>query len=150
MKFTFMLADSAQAIGGKLFLMGGGWSVTGPQPTPSALAGIMQVAWDEANQNHTVAFELLNADGQPFMVPTPMGLQAFKVEMKFQVGRPAGVTPGIELNVPIAINLGPLPLEPDKRYEWRVAIDGQRVDDLRLAFSTRPAGGPGVLGAPPA
>jgi hypothetical protein len=28
MKFTFMLADSAQAIGGKLFLMGGGWSVS--------------------------------------------------------------------------------------------------------------------------
>ncbi len=141
-----MLADSAQAIGGKLFLMGGGWAVIGPQPSPSALAGIVQVAWDEANQNHTISFELFNADGKPFMVPTPMGLQAFKIEMQFQVGRPPGVAAGTEFNVPIAINLAPLPLEPGQRYEWRVAIDGQQFPELRLAFSTRIAG---AAGAPP-
>ena len=29
-KVTMMLADAAQAVEGKLYILGGGWSVTGP------------------------------------------------------------------------------------------------------------------------
>ena len=32
-----LLADAAQQLGGKLYILGGGWSVTGPQPAPSAI-----------------------------------------------------------------------------------------------------------------
>ena len=32
MKVTMLLADSAQAIEGKLYILGGGWSITGPDP----------------------------------------------------------------------------------------------------------------------
>jgi hypothetical protein len=32
-----MLADAAQVANGKLFILGGGWSVTGPEPSPSAI-----------------------------------------------------------------------------------------------------------------
>ena len=32
MKVTILLADAAQAVEGKLFVLGGGWSVTGPEP----------------------------------------------------------------------------------------------------------------------
>ena len=33
-----MLADAAQAVEGKLYILGGGWSVTGPEPSASAIA----------------------------------------------------------------------------------------------------------------
>ena len=33
-----ILADSAQVADGKLYILGGGWSITGPDPTPSAVA----------------------------------------------------------------------------------------------------------------
>jgi hypothetical protein len=36
----------------------------------------------------------------------------------------------------VAINSGPLPLEPG-RYEWRLTIDGEADDDWRLPFSVR-------------
>jgi hypothetical protein len=40
--------------------------------------------------------------------------------------------------VPLAINIGPLPLPPGGRYEWRLTIDGETSEDWRLPFSTRP------------
>lgn len=134
-----MLADSAQVQAGKLYILGGGWNVTGPQPVPSALAGLVRVEWSEANQDHTLRFELVSDDGRPFMAPTAAGLEPFHVEMKFQVGRPPGIAPGSELNVPFAINIGPLPLEPGRRYEWRPRIDGLDCAGDRLAFSMRQA-----------
>ena len=38
MKVTILLADAAQAAEGKLYVLGGGWSITGPDPSPMALA----------------------------------------------------------------------------------------------------------------
>ena len=43
-----MLADSAQAVAGKLYILGGGWSMTGPAATPSALAIKFEVPWEAA------------------------------------------------------------------------------------------------------
>ena len=33
-----LLCDAAQVSDGKLFILGGGWSMTGPDPVPSAVA----------------------------------------------------------------------------------------------------------------
>ena len=43
MKVTVMLADYAQGADGKLTIVGGGWSVTGPMPVPFAIAVLFQV-----------------------------------------------------------------------------------------------------------
>ena len=43
MKVTMLLADAAQAVNGKLYILGGGWSVAGPDPTPMAIALKMEV-----------------------------------------------------------------------------------------------------------
>ena len=37
----------------------------------------------------------------------------------------------------LAVNSGPLALEPGGRYEWRLTIDGEGDEDWRLAFSVR-------------
>ena len=40
MKVSLLLADSAQAVAGKLYLLGGGWTVTGPEPSPFAMNSV--------------------------------------------------------------------------------------------------------------
>lgn len=139
MRFWPLLADSAQAVGGKLYLLGGGWNVTGPGPTPMALAGVLELEWDEANRPRRCHIELLTEDGRPVTVPTPLGERPFELEVAVEVGRPAGTRAGTSFNLPIALNLGPVPLPPGGSYVWRFSIDGESRDEWRLPFTTRPA-----------
>ena len=150
-RVTMMLADSAQAVEGKLYILGGGWNITGPEPSPSALAIHVDVPWDLANVRHPWKLELVDSDGEPVMVSTPLGEQALVLQGEFEVGRPPGVTPGTGLGVPLAINLGPIPLPPGGRYEWRLSISDESDEDWRLPFSTRIAASPapGAAGVPP-
>jgi hypothetical protein len=143
MKVTMMLADAAQAVDGKLYILGGGWSLIGPDPTPMAIAIKIEVPWDEANRPHRLKLSLLDADGRPVPVPTPAGDRPLELDADFEVGRPPGLKPGTPLDIPLAMNLGPLPLRPGQIYVWRVSIDGSTQDDWQVSFSTRPAHGAG-------
>lgn len=134
-----MLADAAQSVAGKLYVLGGGWSITGPDPQPSAIALYIKVPWDLANTRHRLLLELLNIDGEPVLVETPMGEQALRVESDFEVGRPAGVKPGTPLDLAMALNFGPIPLPPGEGFVWRLSIDGQTDEDWALPFTTRAA-----------
>lgn len=136
---TVLLCDSAQAVEGKLYILGGGWNITGPQPTPSGIAIYVEVSWDLTNIQHPWRLELLDADDQPVMIPTPVGDQPLRFEGAFEVGRPPGITPGTGLGIPLAINLGPLPLTPGQRYVWRLSIRDETDDNWRLPFSVRPS-----------
>jgi len=135
-KVTLLLADSAQAVAGKLYILGGGWSVIGPDPSPMAIAVKVEVPWDQTNTKHMLRLELLDADGQP-VIP-PGAEEGLFVEGEFEVGRPPGLKQGTPIDMPFAVNLGPIPLEPDSRYSWLLSIDGKTENDWRLAFSTRP------------
>lgn len=139
MRVTLLLADAAQAVGGKLYILGGGWSVTGPDPTPSAIAVKIEVPWDETNRRHRLEFTLLDADGRPVVVPTAEGERRVEVGGDFEVGRPPGLRPGTPLDLVLAFNIGPLPLRPDGRYVWRCAIDGASEETWHVGFTTRPA-----------
>jgi hypothetical protein len=141
MKVTMLLADAAQVAGGKLQIIGGGWSVTGPQPVASALAVLIQVPWMEANTKHVWELTLYDGDGHPVAFPDPEGqAQEIRLASEFEVGRPPGVTPGTLLEAPFAVSLGPLPLAPGSRYVWRLTIDGRGDENWQVAFSTRPEG----------
>jgi hypothetical protein len=141
MKVTMLLADYVQVSDGKLTVVGGGWSLTGPEPTPFGIAILVHVPWDQANRRHTLRLELVDADGIPVTIPGDDGdgePVVFLNDVEFEVGRPAGIKPGTPLEVPLAVNSGPLPLEPGSRYEWRLSINGEGDEDWRLAFSVRP------------
>jgi hypothetical protein len=56
--------------------------------------------------------------------------------------------PGTPLAVPLAINIGPLPLKPDGLFVWQMAIDDHAPDDWCLAFITRPVSGTGPVQLP--
>lgn len=136
---TMMLADSAQALDNKLYILGGGWSVTGPEPSPSAIAVQIKVPWDQANEKHHMLLELLDLDGEPVLLDTLVGRQALRVENEFEVGRPPGLKPGTAIEVALALNFGPIPLAPDSGYVWRLSINGKTEEQWALPFRTRTA-----------
>jgi hypothetical protein len=140
LKVSMMLADHAQAVDGKLYISGGGWSITGPDPAPSAIAMDIKVPWDERDVEHNLRLDLVDTDGQPVLVPTLQGVQPLTVDAQLKLEGPFdGVKPGTPLDAPLALNLGPIPLAPGGRYEWRLTVNGEGHEDWRLAFSTRPA-----------
>jgi hypothetical protein len=139
MKVTLLLADAAEAVNGKLYILGGGWSVTGPDPAPMAIAIKIEVPWDQGNDVHKLRLWLVDADGQPVEADGPEGEVPIVLDADFETGRPAGVKPGTPLDLTMAVTLGPLELEPGSRFEWRLSIDGVEDDEWRVAFSTRPA-----------
>jgi hypothetical protein len=139
MKVTMLLADYANVSDGKLTVVGGGWSLIGPEPAPFGIAILVHVPWDQANQLHVLRLELLDADGEAVVIETDGGEEpvVFFDDVEFEVGRPAGLKPGTALEFPLAVNSGPLPLEPGRRYEWRLSLDGRTDDDWRLPFTVR-------------
>jgi hypothetical protein len=101
-----------------------------------AIAMKIDVPWDQTNQRHKLRLELVDSDGEPFVPP---GEEAgLFVEADFEVGRPPGLKAGTPIDLPFAVNIGPLPLDPDSRYVWRLSIDGHSEPEWELAFSTRP------------
>jgi len=141
MKVTLMLADSAQAVGGKLYILGGGWSRCAG-PIPFAIAAKIEVPWDEASRGHSWRLALLDMDGnQVEVAATPDERKPIVVEGTLSTGIPAGLRPGTPIDSVLAMNFTPVPLEPG-RYVWELSIDGRSDEDWRLAFEqTAPAGG---------
>ncbi len=140
MRVTMLLADAAQALGGKLYILGGGWTHMGPAPAPFAIAMKFEVPWDQANRRHPWTLRLLDEDGRPVCLPTRGGEEK-PVEMAgaFEVGRPPGSVPGSPLDFPLVIQFGPLPLPGGRRLEWVLEIDGRSEAHWRVAFGTAPA-----------
>ncbi len=134
-----LLADSAQVADGKLYILGGGWSVTGPDPTPSAVAMKVMVDSHEFNTIHHWELFLEDADGQPVRFDTPEGPQPIEVRNDFSVAAPDSVPVGTPVDVPIAVAFGPIPLAPGSRFTWRMLIDGESLPGATVSFTTRPA-----------
>lgn len=139
MKVTMLLSDFAQVVQGKLYVMGGGWSVTGPHPTLSAIALKIDVPWNQTNRRHEFKMELIDADGHPVLLPGPEGNAPAVLAGHFEVGRPAGLPVGTPLDVPLALTIPPMPLSAG-RYVWRLSLNDQTNPDWEAAFSVREQG----------
>lgn len=142
MRVTLLLADAAQAVAGKLYILGGGWSITDPVTSPFAIAIKIDVPWADTNRRHRLLLELIDEDGKPVIVPTPSGEEPLRFESEFEVGRPPGLKQGTSLDVPLALNFAPLPLKPNTTYVWKCTINGTSKEDWRLTFTTRAAEAP--------
>lgn len=139
MRALLLLADAAQAVEGKLYILGGGWSVTGPEPSPMAVAVKIEVPWDLANQVHDVELTLLDEDGQPAPEGAPL-----RIDGRVEVGRPPGLARGTALDVPLAVSVGPIAgLRPGGRYEWVLRINSETNDAWRAGFQVRSLPGAG-------
>lgn len=94
-----ILADRAEAVNGKLYMMGGGWDavgVPGPgQPTVFHAALAILVPWNATNVEHTCAIQVVDEDGSAL------------ISLSFTVvtGRPPGLPEGASQRVMVALPL---------------------------------------------
>lgn len=130
---TAMLCDHAQVADGKLFIAGGGWLFTGPGAFSHALAIKVAVPWAAANEQHTLSARLTDEDGRVVSLGEPPSEVGFGT--RFEVGRPAGIPAGSPLSMPIAINFGPMELDPGAGFSWVISIDDQVL--AQVPFRTR-------------
>lgn len=132
-----LLCDSAQAVDGKLYILGGGWSLTGPQPAPSAIAIKLLVDVPDGQVERHWELFLEDEDGQPVMIDTGQGLQAIEVRGEFTAQRPPELPPGTPVDINFAFNFPPFPLQPGRRFTWRLTVDGETPEGAVIAFNTR-------------
>ncbi len=95
-----ILADAAQVVGGKLYLLGGGWDVLTantalPLQQQCGIALGFGIPWTEANQRQRVELEIQHEDGQSLM----------RANLEIEVGRPSGLPPGSTQRAQSAVNL---------------------------------------------
>ena len=83
-----ILADAAEVVGGKLYLMGGGWDrlTVNSQPAKKnlAVALALRVPWHETNRQHAFRIDMTDEDGK----------QIVSINGATEVGRPAGIPAG--------------------------------------------------------
>ena len=139
MRAKIFLSDSAEVREGLLFTLGSGWNEVGPQPQPFAIAGLLEIDWEETNTRHAIEIVFEDEDGAPLQVPTPTGNEPLRVTADFEVGRPAGSVPGSTFNMPLAIPIMPVPWTPGRRYVVQIRLDGNQTDRLRFTVRPNPA-----------
>jgi len=132
MRATLLLCDHAVVAEGKLYISGAGWSVTGPDPAPSAIALKLDVPWDLTNQPIEIRLRLVTEDGAPVLQAGPAGPSPIEVVARLEVGRPVGVpagspisprcrsppeaaTPGCSRSTASTRRTGTSPSRPDRR-----------------------------------
>ncbi len=150
-KLTMLLCDHVAVAEGKLYINGGGWVETGPDPIPFGIAVLMEVPWNDTNRRIDFKLGLHHEDGHEVTQPGPVGVQRVEVGGEIEVGRPAGVPEGSAIPVPLAINLPPVLLEPGQGYYWEAVISDQTREEWRLSFRvrSRPASRTDPAGIPP-
>lgn len=138
---TILLADSAEAVNGKVYALGLGWSQTSAPTTPMAVVMLFKVPWTDAKRKIAVRVELLDADGHPVEFGEPDGLgrsQTLAFDAELEVPRPVGVPHGTPIDASSTAFIPPLPLQPGRAYEFRMTVDGQNREEWSAAFNTRP------------
>jgi hypothetical protein len=133
MDVTMLLCDFAEAVNGKLYIMGAGWEqVRANAPVPVAVALIVTVAWDQTNVQHELLMELTDEDGHRITLGEPP--QEVVQRVSFEVGRPPGAKPGTGQNAPLALRFNALPLPPGG-YSFIVRIDD--AEKARVSFEAK-------------
>ena len=117
-----LLCDAAVAEqGGKLHMLGVGWSITSTPTSPQAVAVLLKIPWDRANERLALMLRLVDDDGRPVAITTSDGTQELTMGGEIEAGRPPGVAPGTQLDAALTFNVPSLPLPPG-RYQWRLDV----------------------------
>jgi hypothetical protein len=114
-----IVADAAEVINNKLYLMGGGWDVlmlnrAFPTQQQVAVAVSVRVPWNETNQRRQIQIDFTDEDGRS------LG----KIDGQFEVGRPAGIPQGQPQRFQMAITV-PLGFEKPGGHAIVASIDGE-------------------------
>jgi hypothetical protein len=124
MEATMLLCDAAEQQGGKLYILGGGWSLLHAPDAPvnMALAVKLAVPWTQTNEPHSIRVALLTEDGDA----VDLGQGPVQVEAKLEVGRPAGLKPGTPIDAPFVVPFTGISLGVGG-YVWVLTVDGTEL-----------------------
>jgi hypothetical protein len=116
------VADHAEAINGKLYMHGGGWSdivrPVGPDSQPAivhfAIAASILVGWNETNRRFPLTITIVHEDGD----------ELAKIGAQVEAGRPPGITPGTDFRNFLAVQAN-IAFPKTGRYDVRAELDDQ-------------------------
>jgi hypothetical protein len=120
-----LVADRAEVVNGKLYLMGGSWDRIGPASFPHRMVlGIalgVRIPFAHTDDQHTVAIELQHE-----------GNRLVGFEARLTTGRPPGMA-GMDMLVPMAFNV-PLAIPAAGQMVLRASVDGRapRRHEIRV------------------
>jgi hypothetical protein len=123
-----MVADAAQVVDGKLYVLGGGWERLSVQQLPVTrtieIATRVVVAWTETNRKLTFQLQLVSEDGETLINPaaTPT----------VTVGRPAHLREGSDQAVPLVLKVSGVAIKDPGRYVFVLTYEGEEI--ARTAF----------------
>jgi len=113
---TMLLCDAAQSIGGKLYVLGGGWSLLRTAgPATMALAVKLSIPWSRSNESHQIEAVLVTAAGDDVQQEG----QPVRATGAIEVGRPPGLRQGTPLDAVFVLTFQNLSLEPGG-YVWEL------------------------------
>ena len=113
-----LVADRAEVVNGKLYLMGGAWDRISPPAFPHRMIlGIalgVRIPFAHTDDQHTVAVELMQDEQR---------LIGF--EAKLTTGRPPGMA-GMDMLVPMAFNI-PVAIPAEGQLVIQASLDGRGI-----------------------
>jgi hypothetical protein len=112
-----MFAEGAEAVNGKIYILGGGVDIHNGQSFPTALKvdialGIL-IGWAETNQQIDLQVRIVNEDE----------VESFTVGAQMTVGRPPQAMPGQDIRSLVAIR-GPFPMAQPGAYKATMFLNG--------------------------
>jgi hypothetical protein len=119
-----LLADSAEAVNGKIYIMGGGIDrhfVPAGAERPIQLradvaVGIL-VEWGETNNRYPMSVKVIDEDEHV----------VFSVDGEFEAGRPPGAKPGQPQRTVVSIR-GPFPIPAPGAFRVQLDLEGKPQD----------------------
>jgi len=122
-----ILADRAEIVAGKLYVMGGAWDQLFIQdvtlPAWFSVAVGVEVPWNATNEEHQVRLVLEDTDGHEIV---PLG------DSKFVVGRPPWAVPNTPQRVTFAVPIVAVTFPRLDSYVLRAFLNG--VSAKRVTF----------------
>jgi hypothetical protein len=130
-----ILGDSAQVLGNKLYLLGGGWDKLTvnsgfPRNQRCAVAIAIKVPWNETNHKHTFEVEVVSED-----MATEEPRSMIKMAGQFEVGRPPGIPQGQDQRIQLALEMN---LRIDKAGEKVIIARIEGREMKRVHFNVIP------------
>lgn len=129
-----LLADSVQAVRGKLFILGGGWDTlwvrSFPARHPSLAIGLrLRIPTSWGGDAIRLAVELQDADGSP-VFPQPLTQQ---------IRIPSGSDPETtDLGLVRSFTFNNLVFAREGSYSFVISVDNEPVSRLRFRVRARP------------
>ncbi len=136
------IADTVEAINGKLYAHGAGWSMLSAPSVPVrhpriGIGAIIRVPYTATNTEHKVEIRLEDGNGQAVSLAMNQGSAVPGFRTTINVGRPPHLQPGEDQNVPLAVNIDGLIFPRADSYRFVLLINDEVVKSLPLRVSVR-------------